>query len=85
VDKTEAILIAFDRALLPFSFAFREFMNCDLIFPLNHNIIPFFLSTSKKAMPAMELITSEILGLISQNPDQTNGGSSIIRGGCIAD
>jgi hypothetical protein len=37
MDKTEAILIAFDGTLLFFGPWFWQFMNRDLIFPLGHS------------------------------------------------
>ena len=41
VDKTEAILIAFDRPFLFFGLPLGQFVNRNLIFPLGHKFFLF--------------------------------------------
>jgi hypothetical protein len=57
VDKTEALLITFDGALLFFGLRLWEFVNRNLVFPLNHRVSP----KSKFQMPKFKCeIKSEI-------------------------
>jgi len=51
VDKTEAILIAFDRTFLFFGLPIRQFVHRNLIFPLGHIFHLLFYSSKSCVDP----------------------------------
>jgi hypothetical protein len=62
VDKTETILIAFNGTLLFFGLWRWQFMNRNLIVPLDHTIHPFYsLDVSIKHITRGAVNKSEIL------------------------